>query len=111
MKRTYTGAANGQGAVAEWDGNNQVGKGRMEITDTSAPSRVTIKLDFLEPFEGHNTAELTLVPQGDSTTVTWAMYGPNRYIGKLIGVFMNMDRMIGTDFETGLANLKTIAEK
>jgi hypothetical protein len=83
----------------------------MEITDTSDPSRVTIKLDFIKPFEGHNVAEFSLVPQGDTTTVTWSMDGPSPYIGKLIGVFLNMDTMIGKDFETGLANLKAIAER
>ena len=111
MKRTYSGAAQGKGAVYEWEGNSEVGQGRMEITDTSDPSRVTIKLDFMKPFEGHNDAEFALVPQGGTTTVTWSMEGPTPYLGKLIGVFMNMDTMIGKDFETGLANLKTIAEK
>ena len=111
MKKTYTGPANGKGAVYEWEGNSQVGKGRMEITDTSDPSRVTIKLDFIKPFEGHNVAEFTLVPQGDSTVVTWAMDGPSPYVVKLMGVFVNMDNMIGKDFETGLTNLRTLAEK
>ncbi|MGZ8833008.1 MAG: SRPBCC family protein [Thermoanaerobaculia bacterium] len=111
MKRTYSGAAVGKGAVYEWDGNNQVGKGRMEITDTTAPSRITIKLDFMEPLEGHDIAEYTLEPQGDSTKVTWVMHGPNRFIGKVISVFISMDKMIGKDFETGLANLKIMAEK
>jgi carbon monoxide dehydrogenase subunit G len=111
MKRTYGGAAQGKGAVYEWQGNNEVGQGRMEITDTSDPSRITIKLDFIKPFEGHNMAEFALVPQGGTTNVTWSMDGPSPYIGKLIGVFVNMDRMIGNDFETGLANLKAIAEK
>jgi hypothetical protein len=110
MKRTYSGAANGKGAVYEWEGNGDVGQGRMEITDTS-PSRVTIKLDFIKPFEGHNVAEFALVPQGDTTNVTWSMAGPTPYLGKLIGVFINMDTMIGKDFETGLANMKAIAEK
>lgn len=111
MKRTYSGPASGKGAVYEWEGNNKVGAGRMEVTDVASPSKVTIKLDFLKPFEGHNTAEFTLEPQGDSTSVTWAMYGPNRFIGKVMHVFINMDNMIGKQFETGLANLKTVAEK
>jgi uncharacterized protein YndB with AHSA1/START domain len=111
MTRTYSGAAQGKGAVYEWEGNSEVGQGRMEITDTSDPSRVTIKLDFIKPFEGHNVAEFALVPQGGTTTVTWSMDGPSPYLGKLIGVFVNMDTMIGKDFETGLANLKTAAEK
>jgi hypothetical protein len=110
MKRTYSGAASGKGAVYEWEGNSEVGQGRMEITDISHPSRVTIKLDFVKPLEGHNIAEFALAPQGDSTTVTWTMNGPSPYIGKLIGVFIDMDDMIGKDFETGLANMKAIAE-
>ena len=111
MKREYSGAANGRGAVYEWEGNSSVGQGRMEITDTSDPSRVTIKLDFVKPLEGHNVAEFVLAPQGDSTNVTWTMDGPSPYLGKLIGVFVNMDTMIGNDFATGLANLRVIAEK
>lgn len=111
MKRIYSGAASGKGAVYEWNGNNKVGQGRMEITDASPPNRVTIKLDFLRPFEGHNTAEFTLDGRGDSTIVTWAMYGPNRYIAKVMSLFMSLDRMVGRDFETGLANLKAAAER
>jgi uncharacterized protein YndB with AHSA1/START domain len=111
MKKTYGGAAQGKGAVYEWEGNSEVGQGRMEITDASEPSRITIKLDFIKPIEGHNVAEFALVPQGGSTSVTWSIDGPSPYIGKLIGVFLNMDKMIGNDFEAGLANLKAIAEK
>jgi hypothetical protein len=114
MKRTYSGAANGKGAVYEWAGNNMIGEGRMEITDASHPSRVTIKLDFIKPLEGHNIAQFTLVPsptKAGSTTVTWTMDGPTPYAGKLIGMFVNMDTMIGREFETGLANLKAIAER
>ena len=111
MKRTYSGAANGPGAVYEWEGNMQIGQGRMEITDTSQASSVTIKLDFIKPLEGHDIARFTLVPEGEATTVTWTMDGPSRYVGKLIGVFVNMDTMIGDQFDTGLANLKAIAEK
>lgn len=110
IKKTYGGAAQGKGAVYEWEGNSEVGKGRMEITDAD-PSRITIKLDFIKPLEGHNVADFALVPQGGATNVTWSMDGPSPYIGKLIGVFMNMDGMIGSDFEAGLANLKAIAEK
>jgi hypothetical protein len=111
MKKTYGGAASGTGAVYEWDGNSEVGQGRMEITDASHPSRVALKLDFMKPFEGHDIALFALAPQGDSTSVTWSMDGPSSYLTKLIGVFVNVDRMIGNDFEAGLANLKAIAEK
>jgi hypothetical protein len=111
MKKTYGGAASGTGAVYEWDGNSEVGQGRMEITDASRPSRVALKLDFMKPFEGHDIALFALAPQGDSTSVTWSMDGPSSYVTKLIGVFVNVDRMIGNDFEAGLANLKAVAEK
>jgi carbon monoxide dehydrogenase subunit G len=111
MKRTFGATTAGKGAVYEWDGNKDVGKGRMEITETTAPSKVLIKLDFISPFEGHNVAEFTMDRKGDSTNVTWAMYGPAPYISKLMGVFLNMDNMIGKDFEAGLANLKALSEK
>lgn len=111
MKRTMSGAANGNGAVYEWEGDKNVGKGRMEITESSPPTKVTLKLDFVKPFETHNIVDFTLEPKGDSTNVTWAMHGPSPYISKIIGIFINMDSMIGKDFETGLANLKTISEK
>ena len=111
MKRTFGAVTAGKGAVYEWEGNKNVGKGRMEITDAAQPAKVVIKLDFLEPFEGHNTAEFTLDRKGDATAVTWAMYGPANFVSKLMGVFFNMDRMIGDDFAIGLANLKSITEK
>ena len=111
MKRSRSGAASGKGAVYAWEGNGEVGAGRMEIADTTAPSKVTINLDFVKPFEAHNVVDFTLEPKGDATSVTWAMHGPAPYISKLMGLFFNMDRMIGNDFEAGLANLKAIAEK
>jgi uncharacterized protein YndB with AHSA1/START domain len=119
MKRTFSGAASGKGAIYEWDGNKNVGKGRMEITETSPPSRILIKLDFISPFEGHNTAEFTMNPKGDATSVTanvttnvtWAMDGPAPFVSKVMQVFINLDSMIGKDFEEGLANLKNLAEK
>ncbi|MCX7363315.1 MAG: SRPBCC family protein [Alphaproteobacteria bacterium] len=111
MKRSFAGAPSGKGAIYEWDGNKNVGKGRMEVLESTPPAKVVIKLDFFSPFEAHNTAEFTLVPQGDTTTVTWAMYGPSPYLSKVIGTVMDMDKMIGTDFAAGLANLKALAEK
>jgi uncharacterized protein YndB with AHSA1/START domain len=111
MKRTYEGATNGKGAVYAWNGDKNVGSGRMEILEASAPQKIVIKLDFFTPFEGHNTAEFTMLPQGDGTHVTWLMHGPARFMTRLIQVFMNLDNMIGKDFEAGLANLKTITEK
>jgi hypothetical protein len=111
MKRTYSGAANGKGAVYEWEGNNKAGKGRMEITNSSSPTQVVINLDFVKPFEAHNIVEFTLDAKGNATDVMWAMRGRSPYIAKVMGIFFNMDRMVGKDFETGLANLKAVTEK
>jgi len=111
MQRTHSGATAGQGAAYAWVGNSKVGEGRMEILASAPSSKISIKLDFIKPFEGHNTADFTLQPQGDSTQVTWVMYGPAPYVTKLMGVFVSMDKLIGKDFEAGLANLKSAAEK
>jgi hypothetical protein len=111
MKRSYSGAESGKGAVYGWEGNSNVGSGRMEILEMSAPSKILIKLDFFKPFEGHNTAEFTMLPQGDATNLNWVMRGPAPFISKLMQVFMNLDHMIGKDFEVGLANLKKLTEK
>src|SRR6266404_7186923 len=91
MNRSFSGAGSGKGAVYAWDGNKNVGSGRMEILDTSGPSKIVIKLDFFKPFEGHNTAEFTMLPQGDATNVTWLMHGPSPFMGKIMHVFINMD--------------------
>jgi uncharacterized protein YndB with AHSA1/START domain len=111
MTKTYSGAPSGKGSVYEWSGNSKVGQGRMEMTDVTAPRKVVIQLDFMRPFRANNTAEFTLEPQGDSTDVTWSMRGGSAFIMKVMGVFMNMDKMIGRDFETGLANLKANTER
>ena len=111
MKRSHSGAASGKGAVYAWEGNGDVGAGRMEILETTAPSRVLIRLDFMKPFEATNTAEYTIQPEGEATRVTWAMYGPAPFLSKLMQVFVSMDKMIGKDFEQGLANLKALAER
>jgi hypothetical protein len=111
MKRDYSGFARGKGAVYNWEGNNKVGSGRMEILESSAPAKIIIKLDFFKPFEGHNVAEFTMLPQGKATVVGWRMHGPLPFMGKVMHLFMNMDNMIGKDFESGLANLKRFAEK
>ena len=110
MKRTFAGAAAGKGAVYEWEGNSKAGQGRMQII-TAAPTRTAIQLDFIKPFRAHNIAAFTAQPLGDATRVTWSMEGPSPFITKVLGLFVNMDRMIGGDFETGLANLKAAAEK
>jgi len=111
MKRSYSGPDSGKGAVYGWEGNGNVGSGRMEILDASVPSKILIKLDFFKPFEGHNTAEFTMLPQGDATHLSWVMRGPAPFISKLMQVFINLDHMIGKDFEAGLANLKKLTEK
>jgi uncharacterized protein YndB with AHSA1/START domain len=111
MRRTHTGAASGTGAKYEWEGNKKVGMGRMEITSTMPGSRVVIQLDFLKPFEAHNVTTFNLAASGGTTNVTWLMDGSHNYMSKVMSVFMNMDKMIGKDFEAGLANLKTLAER
>lgn len=110
LKRIYSGADSGKGAAYEWIGNKEVGQGRMEIIESTPPSRVAIKIDFRVPFEAHNTVEFTLQAQGETTLVTHAMYGPSPYIAKLMGIFFSMDKMIGDKFEEGLGSLRAIAE-
>lgn len=110
MRKTFSGAASGVGAVYEWQGNSKVGQGRMEIIDAVEPARVVIKLDFLKPFEAHNTAEYVLVEATDGTEFTWAMHGPSNFMSKFMSLFFSMDKMVGGQFETGLARLKALAE-
>ena len=110
MQRTFGGPPAGVGATYGWQGNKDVGSGRMEVK-AAAPDKVSIQLDFIEPFEGHNTTDFVLAPKDGGTEVRWVMYGPAPYISKLMGVFVSMDAMIGKDFEKGLAQLKAAAEK
>ena len=110
MRRTFSGPTSGKGAKYAWEGNNKVGSGGMEITESAPPGKVTLKLDFIKPMEGHNITEFTMVPGGDSTTVTWAMYGPVPYLAKIMHMFFSMEKMVGGSFEEGLANLKAKAE-
>lgn len=111
LKRSFGGAERGKGAIYAWEGNKNVGSGRMEIMEADAPSKLVIKLDFFTPFEAHNTAEFTMLPQGNATNIRWVMQGPAPFMSKVMQVFMNFDRMIGKDFETGLANLKQLTAK
>ena len=111
MKRTFGATTVGKGATYAWDGNKEVGQGSMEIQESVPPSRIAIKLDFLKPFEAHNMVDFTLEPQGEATRVSWSMRGPAPFISKVMHVFINMDNMVGRDFEAGLANLKAVAEK
>jgi len=111
MTRTFSGPASGKGTAYAWEGNKKVGKGAMEITDLTAPAKIIIKLDFYVPFEAHNTAEFTLSATGETTTVSWVMFGPAPFMAKIMHVFMSMDKMVGKDFVEGLNNMKAIAEK
>ncbi len=111
MKRTYGPKTAGPGATYAWDGNKNIGSGSMEILDAPAPQKVSIKLDFTRPFEAHNIPEFTLVPSGETTNVTWSMRGPVPFFAKIIHVFMDMDKMVGSQFAEGLGNLKAAAEK
>lgn len=111
MKRSFSGAPSGKGAVYEWDGNKNIGRGRMEIIDATPSSKIDIKLDFFSPFEAHNVAEFTMQPKGDATNVTWAMHGPVPFMAKIMHMMFSMDRMVGSQFAEGLANMKTVAER
>jgi hypothetical protein len=111
MKRTYSGPAAGKGAVYEWDGDKNVGAGRIEIADTSPPNKVTLKLDMVRPFMANNIIEYTMAPNGDATKVTWAMHGRTPYLAKVMHVFIDVDQMVGKDFEEGLASLKAVVER
>ena len=111
MQRTLSGADQGKGAIYAWNGNRNVGAGRMEILESTAPTKIAIKLDFMKPIEGHNIATFTMVPNGEATEVTWTMEGPAPFIGKVMGVFFDLDKMIGSDFDAGLANLKRVSEQ
>ena len=111
LKRTYSGPEAGTGAMYAWAGNNQVGEGRMTIVESKPGERIRIKLEFLKPFAATNEAVFTFATQGNQTLGTWTMTGKNNFMAKAMGLFMNMDKMIGTDFEAGLAGIKAIAEK
>jgi hypothetical protein len=110
MKKTYEGAPAGVGAVYTWVGNGQVGEGRMTITESRPSDFIRIKLEFFKPFRGTNTAEFTFEPEGDQTAVTWAMTGKLAFVPKIFHLFMNMDKMIGSQFEKGLADMKAVVE-
>ncbi|MDX8479114.1 SRPBCC family protein [Mesorhizobium sp. VK24D] len=111
IKRTLSGAESGKGAAYAWEGNSKAGKGRMEIVNSTPPSLIALKLDFEKPFRANNSVDFTLTPSDEGTTVTWAMHGARPFIAKLMGLFMNFDRLIGKDFEAGLDNLRRATEK
>ncbi len=114
MVTNITGPESGVGSVYEWKGNKNAGEGRMEITKSEAPNFIEIKLDFIKPMKTSNMTEFTVTPVVSGTdttsTVTWAMYGPNHFLNKLMTVFMSLDKMIGSSFEEGLQSMKKVVE-
>ena len=110
LSRTYGGPSSGVGAFSDWEGHGNTGKGRMMIVESLPNRNVTIKVDFIKPFQSENMNEFSLEPVGDATKVTWTWNGTNVYFMKVMSVFVNMDKMLGKHFEDGLANLKTTAE-
>lgn len=109
MQKQHSGSETGVGAVYEWSGNPEVGKGRMTITESVPPEKVTIRLEFMEPWQATNTTLFTFSGKGKESTVTWSMEGKNDFLGKAMSLFMDMDAMVGKDFEAGLAELEKIA--
>lgn len=110
MKRSYGATTIGKGASYEWDGNKDIGAGRMDITDVTEPSHIAIRLEFFRPFKAVNSADFTLLPVAGGTEVRWVMAGQANFISKIMGLFFDMDAMIGKDFEQGLTALKSISE-
>jgi uncharacterized protein YndB with AHSA1/START domain len=109
-KTTFEGQSAGTGAIFRWAGNKEVGEGSMTITESHPPDLIRIKLEFLKPFAATNTTEFTFTPEGNQTAVTWSMAGKNNFIAKAICLFLNMDNMVGGQFEKGLGNMKSVVE-
>ncbi len=110
VRNTFEGPSAGVGAIFRWAGNNKVGEGNMTITESRPNEFVSFKLVFLKPFANTTTAEFTFKPEGNQTTVTWSMFGKNGFMGKAFGLFVDSDKMIGGDFERGLAQLNSVLE-
>jgi Polyketide cyclase / dehydrase and lipid transport len=110
LKRTYDGPSSGQGAIYSWEGNNKVGAGRMTITESRPSDLIRINLEFLKPFKATNTAEFAFQPNGNQTNVNWSMTGQRNFVMKGFCLFMNMDKLVGGDFEKGLAQMKSVVE-
>ena len=109
-KNSFEGPSAGTGAIFKWSGNDEVGEGQMTILDSVPHEKITIKLEFKRPFEDSSTSEFTFKPSGENTVVTWSMFGKQKFIGKIVCLIMNMDKMLGGNFEQGLASMKKIAE-
>lgn len=110
MKKTFSGPPSGTGAVYGWSGNDQVGEGRMTITDVKPGEQITIKLEFIKPFPSTNDAIFAFTPTDAGTTVTWTMRGQADFVAKAFSMIKDMDELVGSDFERGLAQLKTVSE-
>ena len=110
-KNSFDGKSAGVGAIFAWSGNGKVGEGRMTITESRPSDLIRIKLEFLRPFKATNTTEFTFKPEGNQTAIAWSMAGRNNFMSKAMGLFMNCDKMVGGQFETGLANLRAVAEQ
>ena len=110
-KSTFDGPISGTGASMAWAGNNKVGEGRMTITDSQPGEKIQLRLEFLKPFKATHTAEFTFKSEGGQTAVTWSMFGKNNFMGKAIGLLMNCDKMMGGQFEQGLANLNSASQQ
>lgn len=111
LRRSYSGAEAGPGAVYAWSGNRKAGQGRMEITGVSAPSRIDIDLVFEKPWKAHNTTVFAIEPSAEGSRVTWTMTGPKTLMTRVMGIFTSMDKLVGKDFEKGLTRLKAVAER
>ena len=111
MQRTYSGAEKGVGAQYAWSGNKKAGAGRMTILDCQAPQMVVIKLEFIKPFAATNHATFMMTPSGSGTKITWSMTGDRPFMMKAFSLVMNMDKLVGGDFEKGLANINAIVQQ
>ena len=111
LERSYSGPASGAGAAYAWSGNRKAGKGSMEIVEATNPSLVRIDLVFEKPFKARNETVFTVVPDGDGSKVTWTMTGRKTLMTKAVGLVSSMDKLLGRDFEKGLARLKSVAEQ
>jgi hypothetical protein len=110
MKQTYEGPATGTGAIYSWSGDGKAGQGRMTITESRPSDLILIKLEFMKPFQATNTTEFTFKPDANQTRVTWSMFGQHNFMMKAFGLFMNMDKMLGAEFDKGLASMKSVVE-
>lgn len=111
IRRGYSGSASGVGAVYAWNGNDEVGQGRMEVIEAQPPTRLRILLDVLRPVQSRNTSLFDLVPEADGTRLTWTMEGPNPFLSRLMQVFVSLDRLVGSEVDLSLSRLKQAAER